>query len=71
MPWPTEGTGGGTPPDAAATAILRHVGDATDTRLRLLVGDDAPAQVFAALEARRLDYELDPRFVSATSGGAQ
>lgn len=62
VPLPAEGTGGGNSPHAAAAAILRHVADPTDTRLRLLVGDDAPGQVFTALEMRRVDYELDPRF---------
>lgn len=64
VPWPHDGTGGGTSPHEAATAIVAHVADSTDTRLRLLVGDDAPAQVLAALEAKRLDYELDPRFAT-------
>lgn len=64
VPWPLDGTGGGTSPRDAAAAILAHVADSTDTRLRLLVGDDAPAQVFAALENKRLDYEVDPRFAA-------
>lgn len=68
VPWPAEGTGGGTSPHDAAVAILAHVAGSTDTRLRLLVGDDAPAQVFAALENRRRDYELDPRFGSDSFG---
>lgn len=67
VPWPADGTGGGTAPRDAANAILVHVADSTDTRLRLLVGDDAPAQVSAALENRCYDYELDSRFSSANS----
>lgn len=72
VPWPgaDQGTGGGTPPADAAAAILRHVADPSDQRLRLLVGDDAPAQVFAALEARRRDYARDDRFVSASAAEA-
>ena len=72
VPWPqTGGTGGGTPTADAAAAILRHVADPSDTRLRLLVGDDAPGQVVAALDARRADYARDPRFVSADAAGAE
>ncbi len=67
VPWTAEGTGGGTSPHDAAAEVLRHVADPNDTRLRLLVGDDAPGQVFAALEARRLDYQLDPRFERVAS----
>ena len=68
VPWPqTGGTGGGTPTADAAAAILRHVADPSDTRLRLLVGDDAPGQVGAALDARRADYARDPRFVRASA----
>jgi NAD(P)-dependent dehydrogenase (short-subunit alcohol dehydrogenase family) len=71
VPWPqAAGTGGGTPPADAAAAILRHVADPATTRLRLLVGDDAPGQVVAALAARHADYARDARFVraSATDG---
>ncbi|MCS5724177.1 SDR family NAD(P)-dependent oxidoreductase [Herbiconiux sp. CPCC 203407] len=51
-----------TSPATAAAAILAHLADPSDTRLRLLVGDDAPGQVAAALEARLTDYRRDPRF---------
>ena len=72
VPWPdAHGTGGGTPAPDAAAAILRHVADPADTRLRLLVGDDAPAQVVAALDGRRRDYARDPRFVSAAEAAAE
>jgi len=47
------------------------VADTADTRLRLLVGDDAPAQVVAALDSRRRDYARDPRFVSAAEAAAE
>jgi hypothetical protein len=48
-------------PEVAAAALLAHL-DRADGPLRLLVGDDAPGQVEAALERRRDDYVLDPRF---------
>ena len=63
IPWPSDGgTGGGTSTADAAAAILAHLADPTDDRLRLLVGDDAPGQVAEALRRRRADYEKDPRF---------
>jgi NAD(P)-dependent dehydrogenase (short-subunit alcohol dehydrogenase family) len=62
VPWPTHESWGGTSPDDAAAAILAHVGAADDTRLRVLVGDDAPGQVRAALALREADYALDPRY---------
>lgn len=48
-------------PSVAASALLAHV-DAADGPLRLLVGDDAPVHVAAALDVRRQDYRRDPRF---------
>ncbi|MBN1092274.1 SDR family NAD(P)-dependent oxidoreductase [Blastococcus sp. TML/M2B] len=66
VPWPsTGGTGGGTPPQEVATAILRHVTDPQDDRLRLVVGDDAAEQVLAALRLRHVDYQRDERFHGA------
>lgn len=53
---------GGTAPEEAARAILAHVADPDDERLRLLIGDDAPAQAHAALHARLNDYARDSRF---------
>jgi hypothetical protein len=35
------------------------------------VGDDAPGQVVAALNARRADYARDARFVSADAASAE
>lgn len=66
VPWPTDGTGGGTSPATIAAEILAHVADPDDHRLRLLVGDDAPEQVRAALDKRIEDYRLDPRWPSTT-----
>jgi hypothetical protein len=48
-------------PREAAAALLAHL-DRDDERVRLLVGDDAPAHVALALDRRREDYERDPRF---------
>ncbi len=68
VPWPAEGTGGGTPAADIAAAIVAHVvADTPDERLRLMVGDDAPDQVHAALELRLRDYGRDPRFPGATA----
>lgn len=65
VPWPAAESGGGTTPQGAAAAILARVGATDDPRLRVLVGDDAPAQVAAALSLRQKDYALDPRFPTA------
>ncbi|MBM9466059.1 hypothetical protein [Nakamurella leprariae] len=46
----------------AAHSIVPHVADSDDDRLRLLVGDDAPGQVAAALGARIADDRRDQRF---------
>lgn len=63
VPWPTQGeSGGGTAPRDAATAILERVATSGDRRLRVLVGDDAPAQVRQALDLREQDYARDPRY---------
>ncbi|WP_368499065.1 SDR family NAD(P)-dependent oxidoreductase [Herbiconiux sp. A18JL235] len=64
VPWPwaaEQATAGGTAPAAAAAELLRFVAD-PDDRLRLLIGDDAPPQVQAALDSRLSDYRRDPRF---------
>ncbi|PPF46820.1 short-chain dehydrogenase/reductase [Pseudoclavibacter sp. AY1F1] len=53
---------GGTSPEDAAAAIISHVADPNDARLRLLIGEDAPAQAHAALNLRLSDYGRDPRF---------
>ena len=63
VPWPTQGeSAGGTAPRDAATAILERVATSADRRLRVLVGDDAPAQVRQALDLREQDYARDPRY---------
>jgi hypothetical protein len=53
---------GGTTPKDAASAILAHVAAQDDQRLQVLLGDDAPAQVRAALDLRHQDYARDPRY---------
>ncbi|SMH42560.1 NADP-dependent 3-hydroxy acid dehydrogenase YdfG [Rathayibacter oskolensis] len=64
VPWPEADGGEGLAAQEAAALILAHVASGDD-RLRLLLGDDAPPQVAAALELRRRDYERDPRFPRA------
>lgn len=63
IPWPrAESAGEGTRPEDAASAILSHVAADNDQRLRVLVGDDAPLQVRAALAKRHQDYARDSRY---------
>lgn len=62
VPWPPAGATGGTSATDVAAAILTHVAEGGDLRLRLLIGDDAPGQVKAALKLRHEDYERDSRF---------
>ncbi|MEG9224452.1 SDR family NAD(P)-dependent oxidoreductase [Aeromicrobium sp. Sec7.5] len=69
VPWAAEGTGGGTAPADVAVAIVEHATDPADERLRVLLGDDAPAMVAAALQARLDDYRRDPRFADAERSG--
>ena len=64
VPWPESNGGWGMPPADAAAEILARVADGEDGRLRVLVGDDAPAQVSTALEQRQRDYARDPRWKS-------
>ena len=64
LPWDLEAPdpGAGDPVKAAAT-LIDHVGrDPAARPLRLLVGQDAPAQVSAALALRRDDYARNPGF---------
>jgi NAD(P)-dependent dehydrogenase (short-subunit alcohol dehydrogenase family) len=56
----------GADPGEAAATLVDFV-ERNDERLRLLVGDDAPAHVAIALDRRREDYERDPRFRWPTS----
>ncbi|WP_431075492.1 SDR family NAD(P)-dependent oxidoreductase [Microbacterium phyllosphaerae] len=64
VPWPQGESAGGTRPEDAAAAILAHISATDDPRLRVLVGDDAPGQVAAALDRRMQDYSRDPRFTA-------
>lgn len=63
VPWdaPSDAEPQGAAPPLAAAALMAHL-DTIDRPLRLLVGDDAPAQVATALGQRRDDYTIDPRF---------
>ena len=63
VPWPQAESGGGTTPQDAAVSILARVAAPDDERLRVLVGEDAPAQVRAALDLRQADYARDPRYL--------
>ncbi|NKF30688.1 SDR family NAD(P)-dependent oxidoreductase, partial [Pseudomonas sp. BGM005] len=64
VPWPQAdgGEAGGTAAESAAAEIIARVAASDDSRLRVLIGDDSPAQVAAALDLRRQDYARDPRF---------
>lgn len=62
VPWPAGDTSDGTPVAEVAAALLAHVQDPDDARLRLLIGADAPGQVGAALDLRLQDYGRDPGF---------
>lgn len=64
VPWPPpsdDNAAQGAAPHMAAAALMAHL-DKIERPLRLLVGDDAPTQVAMALEQRRDDYTIDPRF---------
>jgi NAD(P)-dependent dehydrogenase (short-subunit alcohol dehydrogenase family) len=65
VPWELRETANtpadGADPGEAAAALMDFV-DRDDDRLRLLVGDEAPAHVAIALDRRREDYARDPRF---------
>lgn len=62
VPWPAGDTSDGTPVAEVAAALLAHVQDPDDARLRLLIGADAPGQVGAALDLRLQDYGRAPGF---------
>ncbi len=63
VPWPSsEAPADGTPAAEVAALILAHVENQNDERLRLLIGNDAPMQVAAALKLRLNDYGRDSRF---------
>jgi hypothetical protein len=74
VPWEPPENGSppadGADPREAAAALVDFV-DRDDERLRLLVGDDAPAHVAIALDRRREDYGRDPRFSWPTPTSAR
>lgn len=64
VPWPAPGDDAPpteAPPADAAAALLAHL-DRADRPLRVLIGEDAPGHVAAALDRRRADYAFDDRF---------
>lgn len=64
VPWPSEpgATGGGSSPEAIAEGIVAHLARQDGRPLRLVLGDDAPGQIEAALEQRRQDYARQSGF---------
>lgn len=64
VPWPSEpgATGGGSSPEAIAEGIVVHLARQDGRPLRLVLGDDAPGQIEAALEMRRQDYARQSGF---------
>lgn len=66
MPWDVEegATGGGTDPAEIARELLRHVADASDDRLRLILGEDAPAQLATVMRRREAEYRRDRRYAA-------
>lgn len=68
VPWPVEpgATGGGTAPRDIADRIVEHVADPGPGPLRLVLGDDAPAQIATVLDARARDYSSQEHYRAAT-----
>ena len=64
IPWTSESgaTGGGTSPDAIAAMLVDHLAQRDSRPLRLVLGDDAPAQIATVLNLRQQDYETQPGF---------
>ncbi|MGB6180938.1 MAG: SDR family NAD(P)-dependent oxidoreductase [Rhodococcus sp. (in: high G+C Gram-positive bacteria)] len=64
VPWPVDpgSTGGGTSPDAIAAMIADHLGRQGSRPLRLVLGDDAAAQIDTVLDLRQQDYATQPGF---------
>ncbi|MDJ0363354.1 SDR family oxidoreductase [Rhodococcus sp. H29-C3] len=64
VPWPSEpgATGGGTSPDTIAEMIVHHLARQDSRPLRLVIGDDAAAQIATVLDLRQQDYATQPGF---------
>lgn len=64
VPWPSKpgDTGGGTPPEKIARDLIAHVVDDQVGPLRLVLGEDAAAQIATVLERRHQDYAGQPGF---------
>ena len=54
VPWPAgpDATGGGTAPQVVAAQLVDHVAQQNPGPLRLVLGQDAPAQIASVLQAR-------------------
>jgi len=72
VPWESEpgATGGGTAPAEIADRLVRHIASPGPGPLRLVLGDDAPAQIAAAMRRRQQDYADDPPEPVAAPDGA-
>lgn len=64
VPWPgnPDATGGGTAPQVVAALLVDHVAQERSGPLRLVLGEDAPAQIASVLAARTDDYSTQPGF---------
>ncbi len=64
VPWPSEpgATGGGTSPEIIAEALAHHLAQSDSRPLRLVIGDDAAAQITAVLDLRQQEYATQPGF---------
>lgn len=64
VPWPSEpgATGGGTSPDTIAAMLVDNLAPRDSRPLRLVLGDDAPAQIATVLDLRQQDYQAQPGF---------
>lgn len=58
VPWPgdPDATGGGTSPEVVAALLVEHVAQENPGPLRLVLGEDAPAQIATVMRARAREY---------------
>lgn len=64
VPWPADpdATGGGTAPQVIAARLVDHVAQERSGPLRLVLGEDAPAQIATVLSSRTREYAGQPGF---------
>ncbi len=64
VPWPADpdATGGGTAPKVVAALLVDHVAQENPGPLRLVLGEDAPAQIATVLASRTREYAGQPGF---------